>query len=136
VTTPVRNDRPGDLFDPRCPTRQVLDRIGGKWESMIIKVLDEAPSGEVRFAALRRLVAGVSQKMLSQTLRSLERDGLVARRVEPIMPPAVHYSLTPLGRSLTGPLATLRDWAELHVREVEHARQHYDTSVTGPTLQA
>nr|BFE99397.1 helix-turn-helix domain-containing protein [Streptoalloteichus tenebrarius] len=104
----------------------MLDRVGGKWESMVIKVLAVASPGEVRFADLRRRVPGISQKMLSQTLRSLERDGLVTRRVEPTVPPAVHYSLTPLGLSLDGPLGVLRAWAERHVLEIEAARARYD----------
>ncbi|SEM26245.1 winged helix-turn-helix transcriptional regulator [Nonomuraea pusilla] len=126
MTTPAAHPSPGDLFDPACPTRQVLDRIGGKWESMLIKVLADAEPGEVRFAELRRRVTGISQKMLSQTLRSLERDGLVRRRVEPTVPPAVHYSLTPLGRSLDGPLAAVRAWAERHITAVVAARAAYD----------
>ncbi|GAA5040687.1 DNA-binding HxlR family transcriptional regulator [Thermocatellispora tengchongensis] len=126
MTTPTTKTAPGDLFDPACPTRQVLDRIGGKWESMLIKVLADAAPGEVRFAELRRRVTGISQKVLSQTLRSLERDGLVRRRVEPTVPPAVHYSLTPLGRSLDGPLAGVRAWAEMNILAIESARAAYD----------
>ena len=105
--------RRGDLFDPACPTRQLLDRIGTKWTSMAIKVLAEAD--EVRFAELQRRMPGVSQKMLSVTLRSLVRDGLVARRVEAATSPRVHYRLTDLGRSLEVPLAAMRAWAEEHM---------------------
>nr|WP_030379871.1 MULTISPECIES: helix-turn-helix domain-containing protein [unclassified Streptomyces] len=108
----------GDLLDPRCPTRQLLDRIGTKWTSMAVKVLAEEAPGELRFAELRRRIPGISQKMLSTTLRSLVRDGLVARRVEPTVPPAVHYRLTGLGLSLEGPLAALRGWAETHMAEI------------------
>ncbi|MET7544063.1 helix-turn-helix domain-containing protein [Streptomyces sp. NPDC005507] len=79
----------GDLFDPKCPTRQLLDRIGTKWTSMAVKTLTDAAPDEVRFAELRRRMPGVSQKMLSVTLRSLMRDGLVSRRVEPTVPPRV-----------------------------------------------
>ena len=111
----------GDLFDPRCPTRQLLDRIGTKWTSMAVKVLAEAAPGEVRFAELRRRMPGVSQKMLSVTLHSLVRDGLVARRVEPTVPPRVHYRLTELGLSLEAPLAALRAWAEQHMAEIDRA---------------
>ncbi|OPG14144.1 helix-turn-helix domain-containing protein [Microbispora sp. GKU 823] len=128
MTTPAAHSSPGDLFDPACPTRQVLDRIGGKWESMLIKVLADAEPSEVGFAELRRRITGISQKMLSQTLRSLERDGLVRRRVEPTVPPAVHYSLTPLGRSLDGPLAEVRAWAERHIPAVVAARAAYDAN--------
>jgi DNA-binding HxlR family transcriptional regulator len=111
----------GDLFDPECPTRQLLDRIGTKWTSMAVKVLAETAPGEVRFAELRRRMPGVSQKMLSVTLQSLVRDGLVARRVEPTVPPRVHYRLTDLGLSLETPLAALRAWAEEHMAEIDHA---------------
>ncbi|RDG39029.1 winged helix-turn-helix transcriptional regulator [Streptomyces corynorhini] len=109
----------GDLLDPCCPTRQLLDRVGTKWTSMVVKMLAEHAPGELRFAELRRLVPGISQKMLSVTLRSLVRDGLVARRVEPTVPPAVHYRLTELGLSLEEPLAALRVWAETHMPEID-----------------
>jgi DNA-binding HxlR family transcriptional regulator len=111
----------GDLFDPGCPTRRLLDRIGTKWTSMAVKVLADAAPGELRFAELRRRMPGVSQKMLSATLQSLARDGLVARRVEPTVPPRVHYRLTGLGLSLEGALAVVRAWAEEHMAEVDRA---------------
>ncbi|WP_369211573.1 winged helix-turn-helix transcriptional regulator [Streptomyces flavofungini] len=117
----ARPDGRGDLFDPACPTRKLLDRIGTKWTSMVVKVLAEAAPAEVRFADLRRRMPGVSQKMLSVTLRSLVRDGLVDRRVEPTVPPQVHYRLTALGLSLEGALAVLRTWAEEHMREIDEA---------------
>nr|WP_286346828.1 helix-turn-helix domain-containing protein [Frondihabitans sucicola] len=81
VTAPSGRGR-GDLFDPKCPTRLLLDRLGGKWTSMAIKVLGDEFPDETRFADLKRRMPGISQKMLAQTLRSLERDSLVARRVE------------------------------------------------------
>ena len=112
----------GDLFDPKCPTRRLLDRIGTKWTSMAVKVLAEADPGEVRFAELQRRMPGVSQKMLSVTLRSLTDDGLVVRRVEPTVPPKVHYRLTDLGRSLEVPLAALRNWAEENMAAIDRAR--------------
>ncbi|MEW2517151.1 winged helix-turn-helix transcriptional regulator [Actinacidiphila alni] len=118
----------GDLFDPLCPTRRLLDRIGTKWTSMVVKVLAEADPAEVRFAELRRRMPGVSQKMLSATLQSLSRDGLVARRVEPTVPPRVHYRLTPLGLSLDAPLAAVRAWAEQHMPEIDRANQAADDS--------
>ncbi|MET7893319.1 winged helix-turn-helix transcriptional regulator [Streptomyces mirabilis] len=116
----------GDLFDPRCPTRRLLDRIGTKWMSMAVKVLAEASPEEVRFAELQRRMPGVSQKMLSVTLQGMTRDGLVDRRVEPSVPPRVHYRLTPLGLSLEVPLAMVRAWAEEHMAEVDraNARSH------------
>ncbi|MER6267941.1 helix-turn-helix domain-containing protein [Streptomyces sp900105755] len=113
----------GDLFDPHCPTRQLLDRIGTKWTSMAVKTLADAAPDEVRFAELRRRMPGVSQKMLSVTLRSLTRDGLVARRVEPTVPPRVFYRLTGLGLSLEAALAVLRTWAEEHMAEIERAHE-------------
>jgi DNA-binding HxlR family transcriptional regulator len=102
----------------------MLDRIGGKWSSMIVKLLTD--EREVRFSELKRRARGISQKMLAQTLRELERDGLVARRVEPTVPPRVHYSLTKLGRSLETALAVLRTWAEGHMVEIETSRRNYD----------
>ncbi|MGW4546136.1 winged helix-turn-helix transcriptional regulator [Streptomyces violaceorubidus] len=113
----------GDLFDPQCPTRRLLDRIGTKWTSMAVKVLAEASPEEVRFAELQRRMTGVSQKMLSVTLQGLVRDGLVGRRVETTVPPRVYYRLTPLGLTLEEPLAALRQWAEEHMAEVDRAQR-------------
>ncbi|MCV2461558.1 MULTISPECIES: helix-turn-helix domain-containing protein [unclassified Streptomyces] len=113
----------GDLFDPQCPTRRLLDRIGTKWTSMAVKVLAEASPEEVRFAELQRRMAGISQKMLSVTLQGLARDGLVGRRVEATVPPRVYYRLTPLGLTLEEPLAALREWAEEHMAEVDRAHR-------------
>ncbi|WP_097272815.1 winged helix-turn-helix transcriptional regulator [Streptomyces sp. TLI_55] len=115
-------------MDPDCPTRQLLDRIGTKWTSMTVKTLAEEAPGELRFAELRRRIPGISQKMLSVTLQSLVRDGLVARRVEPTVPPAVHYRLTALGLSLEAPLSALRDWAERHMPEIDRNNQLADES--------
>ncbi|MGV9678680.1 winged helix-turn-helix transcriptional regulator [Nocardia sp. NPDC003482] len=112
----------GDVFDPACPTRRLLDRVGTKWVSMVVKLLAEAEPDELRFAELRRRIPGISQKMLSATLQNLTADGLVARRVEPTVPPRVHYRLTDLGRSLEIPLASLRTWAEEHMAEIDAAR--------------
>jgi DNA-binding HxlR family transcriptional regulator len=126
-----RDQRPGergDLLDPHCPTRRLLDRIGTKWTSMTVKVLAEEAPAELRFAELKRRVPGISQKMLSTTLRGLVRDGLVARRVEPTVPPAVHYRLTALGLSLETPLSALRDWAETHMAEIDRNNRHADES--------
>lgn len=115
--------RRGDLFNPECPTRRLLDRIGTKWTSMTVKVLAGASPGEVGFADLRRRIPGISQKMLSVTLQSLTADGLVTRRVEPTVPPRVHYSLTDLGVSLDAALAVVREWAEKHMPEVDDANK-------------
>ncbi|MFF4470636.1 winged helix-turn-helix transcriptional regulator [Streptomyces sp. NPDC001599] len=127
----------GDLFDPQCPTRRLLDRIGTKWTSMAVKVLAEASPEEVRFAELQRRMTGISQKMLSVTLQGLTRDGLVGRRVEPTVPPRVYYRLTPLGLTLEEPLAALREWAEAHMAEVDRARrrsEEEDAADRGPLV--
>jgi DNA-binding HxlR family transcriptional regulator len=121
VVSPVKPR--GDLFSPACPTRHLLDRIGDKWTSMLVKVLTEAHPAELGFAELRRRLPGISHKMLSQTLQGLAADGIIARRVEGTVPPAVHYTLTPLGRSLAGPLETLREWAEEHMAEIDDHRE-------------
>jgi DNA-binding HxlR family transcriptional regulator len=121
--SPSPNGARGDLFDPQCPTRRLLDRIGTKWTSMAVKVLAEASPQEVRFAELQRRMPGISQKMLSATLQGLAGDGLVGRRVEATVPPRVYYRLTPLGLTLEEPLAALREWAEKHMAEVDRARR-------------
>jgi DNA-binding HxlR family transcriptional regulator len=107
----------GDLG--KCPIRQVLDRVGDKWTALIVMVLDPQP---MRFSALRRAIPDVSQRMLTQTLRNLQCDGLVARKVYPSIPPAVEYSLTPLGRSLLEPLQALSNWADRNMEEILRAR--------------
>lgn len=108
-----------DVYSAACPTRKALDRIADKWTALIIGLLAERPH---RFGELRRRIDGISQKMLTQTLRSLERDGLVHRRAEATVPVTVEYSLTPLGTTLVAPLEAIRDWAEAHIGEVLDAR--------------
>jgi len=109
-----------DVFDNECPSRQVLDRIADKWTTLVIYALSD---GTLRYGELQRRVKGVSQKMLTQTLRSLERDGLVTRKVYPVVPPVVEYTLTPLGRSLHKPLEAICRWAESHLSELLAARR-------------
>jgi DNA-binding HxlR family transcriptional regulator len=109
----------GDLFAADCPTRILLDRVGGKWVAMVIKLLADKHPAERGFAELARQMPGVSHKMLSQTLKALVRDRLVERRVEDSVPPRVHYRLTELGSSLQVPLAALTDWAEEHVWQID-----------------
>ncbi|HEY0156525.1 MAG TPA: helix-turn-helix domain-containing protein [Thermoanaerobaculia bacterium] len=109
-----------DVMNPDCPSRKVLDRISDKWTALVIYALDEQT---MRYGELQRRVGGVSQKMLTQTLRSLEEDGLVARKIYPVVPPMVEYSLTPLGRSLTEPLTAVRHWAEKHLPQLLANRQ-------------
>jgi DNA-binding HxlR family transcriptional regulator len=110
---------PADAFSAKCPTRQILDHIAGKWTILVVDALIE---GTMRYTDLRRRIEGVSQKMLTQTLRSLEADGFVTRTVHPTIPPRVDYDLTPLGRSLAEPITALRQWTETHINEIEQAR--------------
>src|SRR6478672_1965867 len=107
------------VLKPHCPSRIVLDRIADKWTALIIQVL---ANGTMRYAALQRAIGGISQKMLTQTLRSLERDGLVLRKVHPVVPPKVEYSLTRLGRTLIDPLNGLCRWSERHLPELQANR--------------
>ena len=113
-----------DVYDEHCPTRMVLDRIADKWTVLIIGALENETK---RFGQLRREIGGVSQKMLTQTLRGLERDGLVARVVYPSVPPKVEYSLTKLGRTLVRTLEAIRQWSEKSIENVLKARDDYDT---------
>ena len=118
----------GDVCLEQCGSRQVLDLIADKWAVIVIYVLAR---GTRRFGELQRTVAGVSQKMLTQTLRGLERDGLVERKVFPVIPPRVEYSLSPLGETLVEPLSALCRWAEDHYWEVERARGTHGAAVAG-----
>ncbi|MFC4913315.1 winged helix-turn-helix transcriptional regulator [Actinomadura gamaensis] len=106
-----------------CETRQILDRVADKWSLLVIALLDER---SLRFTELRRAVQGVSQRMLTRTLRHLERDGLVQRTVHPVVPPRVDYALTPLGRSLHATIKALVDWTEAHKNAIAAARDAYD----------
>jgi DNA-binding HxlR family transcriptional regulator len=115
----------GDAFDPDCPTRVVLDRIGDKWTVLVIGALQDGP---LRFSVLRTRIGGVAAKVLTQTLRAMERDGLLTRTVHAQVPPRVDYELTDLGASLTGPIQTLTDWAETHLAQILGARETYDVA--------
>ncbi len=112
-----------------CPTREVLDRVGDRWSVLIIGILGE---GSWRFTELHRQIEGISQKMLTQTLRGLERDGLVLRTVHPVVPPRVDYELTALGRTLIEPLHALDTWARAHIVAVLDARESYDAGSVAP----
>jgi DNA-binding HxlR family transcriptional regulator len=115
----------GNPYAADCPTRLILDRVGDKWAVLLLGLLLEEP---MRFNALRRRIAGISQKMLSQTLKSLERDGLVRRRAIATVPVTVEYSITPLGVTLANAVDPLRRWAEQNLREVFAAQRRYDAS--------
>jgi DNA-binding HxlR family transcriptional regulator len=106
-----------------CEVRQILDRIADKWSLLVIALLE---SRRLRFTELRREIDGVSQRMLTVTLRQLERDGLVHRTVHPVVPPRVDYELTPLGASLHQTIQALVTWTESHQREIAAARSAYD----------
>ena len=110
----------GNVLSEHCGSRRVLDLVADKWAVIVIYVLS---GGTLRFGELQRAASGVSQKMLTQTLRGLERDGLVERKVYPAIPPRVEYSLSPLGETLVEPLSALCRWAEDHMWEVERARE-------------
>ena len=112
-----------DVYDKNCPTRHALDRIADKYTVLIMAFLQERPR---RFNALQRMITGISQKTLTQTLRSLERDGLITRTIYAEVPPRVEYALTPLGATLIEPLAALRNWAETHIDAVTAAQLAYD----------
>ena len=112
-----------DVYDKNCPTRHMLDRIADKYTVLVMVFLQDTPR---RFSELQRMIMGVSQKVLTQTLRSLERDGLLTRTVYPEVPPRVEYALTPLGKTLIEPLAALREWAEANIEAVEVAQMEYD----------
>ncbi len=104
--------------------RQTLDRVGDKWTMLVLQQLDS--TGTLRFTQLRDRVEGVSQKMLTKTLRQLERDGLVSRLVHPVVPPRVDYQLTPPGKALAEAVCVLWDWVDAHVTEVERSRRSFD----------
>lgn len=115
--------------EPGCTTvREVLARIGDKWSVFVITLLGERT---MRFTELQRSIEGISQRMLTLTLRQLERDGLVKRVVYPVVPPRVEYSLTPLGETLLEPLIAVARWADGHRTDIEKARSDYDSRAEG-----
>ncbi len=109
-------------YAAQCPTRQLLDRISDKWVVLVLSLLEDQPK---RFSVLKREIDGISQKMLSQTLRALEQDGLLTRRAFPTVPVTVEYELTSLGRSLNGALSPIIRWAVANMSRVQKARDNY-----------
>ncbi|MFE2296150.1 winged helix-turn-helix transcriptional regulator [Streptomyces sp. NPDC059452] len=107
-----------------CEVRQILDRVADKWSLLAIAHLERRT---LRFSELRRLIDGISQRMLTVTLRQLERDGLVRRTVYPVVPPRVEYALTPMGATLHTTIQSLVDWTEGHQQEIAKARAEYDS---------
>lgn len=134
-----------DAFLAMCPSRQLLDRLSDKWVTLVLCALGSGgdrtvdtdrpgrprPSRSLRYSELSRQLAGVSQKMLTQTLRSLERDGLVVRTVTPTVPVTVTYELTGLGLSLHEAVRTIKTWAEMHMDDVLARREAHDDQGTG-----
>ncbi|MEU5365313.1 helix-turn-helix domain-containing protein [Streptomyces sp. NPDC005925] len=121
-------DLPYDVFSRLCPSRGTLEHITGRWGALTLGALSEGP---LRFNALRRRVDGVSEKMLSQTLHALERDGLVHREAQPVNPPRVDYELTPLGREVTARLLSLIHLLEGSMDQVLACRERYDAARGG-----
>jgi DNA-binding HxlR family transcriptional regulator len=125
---------------PGCAGREVLGRIGDKWSLYVVHLLG---AGTKRFSELRRQITGITPRMLTVTIRSLERDGLISRTVYPVVPPRVEYALTPLGESLLEAVTTLLMWADAHIADINAARDRYDRTapssaageVSGPTLK-
>ncbi len=112
-----------ELMAEACTLGQVLDHVGGKWS---VPILLSAIGGPVRFSELERLIQGISRRMLTLTLRNLERDGLLVRTVYPTVPPKVEYSATSMARELHDSLSGLTDWAERHRADIAAARADYD----------
>lgn len=115
------------MHTEQCPARDVLALIGDKWTTLVFGLLENGPQ---RFSDLRRGVGGISQKVLTQTLRALERDGLVKRTIYPEIPPHVEYELTSLGRTLVEPISALKRWTAEHIDSVIAAQQDYDQRQT------
>jgi DNA-binding HxlR family transcriptional regulator len=123
TTTAVSKPRSLPPPPEGCLARDVLDRVGDKWTVQVIHLLGP---GTMRFSELRRSVEGISQRMLTVTLRGLERDGLVVRRVFAVVPPRVEYTLTPLGESLLDVVGALVEWSAGHTGDIAEARRRYD----------
>ncbi len=114
----------GDAFNPNCPVRTLLDRIGDKWSVLVVLSLLD---GSRRFTQLRDMIGGVTPKVLTQTLRAMERDGLLTRHVYAEVPPRVEYTLTSLGQSLHTPIRAIADWAETNIHAVMSSRHRNAT---------
>ena len=112
-----------DVLDENCSSRQAVELIGNKWTILVIFALAK---GTKRYNEIHRMIVGVSQKMLTQTLRKLEDNGLVHREVYPVIPPKVEYSLTPLGKTLLDPIFAIKRWAETYIDEVAATPKHVD----------
>lgn len=121
LASPPLPDRPVTLEE--CRARDVLDRVGDKWSAAVIYQLG---FGTKRFTELLRGIDGISQRMLTVTVRGLERDGIITRYVHPVVPPRVDYDLTPMGRTLLSTIRELVEWADRHTEDIDAARKAYD----------
>ncbi|HIY94334.1 MAG TPA: helix-turn-helix transcriptional regulator [Candidatus Rothia avicola] len=117
---------PANVLDQNCPSRTVLRHLTDRWTPLIVTVL--ADGEPVRFKDLKNTIQGVSPKVLTETLRSMERDGLLTRHITASVPPRVDYQLTDLGLTTVEPLTAVRLWAEAHLEEVQANRERYDTA--------
>ena len=120
---------PPQRGDPDCPVRGILDRLGDKWSTLVISNLADE---RLRFSEIKKRIPDISQRMLTETLRNLERDGVLLRSVYPSIPPRVEYSLTPLGHSLLPHVMALVSWALEHRSEIREARASYDAAKSVP----
>ena len=121
---PARSGEPGPASEPTsCRAREVLQRVGDKWSVFVIDLLGQ---GTMRFTELHRAIDGITARMLTVTLRGLERDGIVTRTVHAVIPPRVEYALTPMGRTLLDTIGQLVIWADSHLDEIDAARAAYD----------
>jgi DNA-binding HxlR family transcriptional regulator len=113
----------GTPHSPACRAREVLQRVGDKWSVYVIALLGQ---GTKRFSELHRSIDGITSRMLTVTLRGLERDGIVSRTIHPVIPPRVEYELTPMGRTLLDTIGQLVSWTDSHLPEIDAARAAYD----------
>ena len=121
---PAGSGEPGPAGQPTsCHAREVLQRVGDKWSMYVIDLLGR---GTMRFTELHRGIDGITSRMLTVTLRGLERDGIVTRTIHPVIPPRVEYALTPMGRTLLDTIGQLVSWADSHLNEIDAARASYD----------
>jgi DNA-binding HxlR family transcriptional regulator len=121
--TDLRQYGGANVYLAKCPSRTVLETLSNKWATLTMGALSDGPR---RFGQLRRTLDGITQKMLTQTLRTLERDGMITRTVYPTIPPRVEYAHTELGRDAGELFHAIRDWAEVHYEAILTAREHYD----------
>ncbi|MEV0280434.1 helix-turn-helix domain-containing protein [Streptomyces sp. NPDC050610] len=129
MSTARSDSEPVECEDP-CRTREVLDIVGDKWSLLVVRNLSQGPR---RFTELKRAIDGISQRMLTVTLRSLERDGILTRTVRNVMPPHVSYELTPMGTTLRQATAPLLEWSTAHLVHIDAARAAYDARPDTPS---